>query len=532
MKRSVFWLMSVLVVFVAAVGVARAQVSPLEDRELVETLRAVPTLKAAAAYEVKDDTIVLELSEYAGYAGLIVANGGLEPSENSVFFRKHGFKVHITLSEEEAFSRLNSGEIAASATTADVLPIYGRQLQVDVPALIGFSRGATGIIVRKEIRRINDLRGKVLASAQFTEADFLIRYLAREAGLEIQMLDDLAATPDPQKVNLVYCADGFAAGDLFLRDLQAGRTRLAGCVTWAPKTTEVVEASGGRANLLVSNKNLLLVADVLMVNRGLARARPDIVRGLTDGLLQGNVMIRQNAAEHAPVIAKALDWTIDDVKSELESVHLANGPENLAFFDGTIDSAGSFGYITASAQLSYGKELADVNLNPDTLLSLKPLRDLDKAGGFKGQSVSLVPIRSEAPEGVEQEPILSKNVQFNFEPNSSNFDAKDQANAVVLQQISRTLQISPGSIILLRGHADNTNIPVFRKAGGEKLVQEMALKAIQLSKDRTAAITRVLIDQYNVEESRVQSVGRGWEEPLGDVPEKNRRVEVQWFTVE
>lgn len=525
-------IVSLLVLIVTSIRIAGAQVSPLEDRELVETLRAVPTLKAAAPYVVKDNTILLELSEYAGYSGLIVANGGLEPSENSHFFKKHGFKVRITLSEEEALGRLNSGELAASATTADVLPVYGKQFQVDVPALIGFSRGATGVIVRKEIRRINDLKGKVLASAQFTEADFLIRYLAREAGLEIQMLDDLSAAPDPEKVNLVYCADGFAAGDLFLRDLKAGRSRLAGCISWAPKTTEVVDESGGRAFLLVSNKNLLIVADVLMVNRGLARARPEIVKGLVDGLIQGNVMVRTNPDQHVELLAKAFHWSPEDVKSELESVHLANGLENIAFFNGTIDSAGSYGYIAASSQMSYGKELADVNFNPDTLLSLKPLRELDQAGAFKGQTVALEPIRSQTPDGVEQEPILSKNVQFNFEPNSSQFDPKDPANKIVLEQMVRTLQISPGSVILLRGHADNSNIPVIRKAGGDKLVQEMSLKAIQLSKDRTAAITRVLVDQFNVDETRVQSIGRGWEEPLGNVPEKNRRVEVQWFTVE
>src|SRR5262245_37403160 len=68
--------------------------------ELVETQTAVPKLGPAAAYQPKDKTIEIELSEYAGYAGLIVANGGLAPNENSVFFKKHGFKVAIKLSEE------------------------------------------------------------------------------------------------------------------------------------------------------------------------------------------------------------------------------------------------------------------------------------------------------------------------------------------------------------------------------------------------------------------------------------------------
>ena len=64
--------------------------------ELVETLDKAPILKAAAAYEVKDNVVDIELSEYAGYAGLIVANGGLEPNEDSFFNKEFGFKVNLT----------------------------------------------------------------------------------------------------------------------------------------------------------------------------------------------------------------------------------------------------------------------------------------------------------------------------------------------------------------------------------------------------------------------------------------------------
>src|SRR5688572_12770615 len=118
------------------------------DAELVETKTESPKIKAAAAYEMKNGVVEIELSEYAGYSGLIVANGGLEPNDNSVFAKKHGFKLRIKLSEEESWSALNSGKMAASATTVDVLAIHGRQFQVVVPAQIGFSRGADGVVVR------------------------------------------------------------------------------------------------------------------------------------------------------------------------------------------------------------------------------------------------------------------------------------------------------------------------------------------------------------------------------------------------
>ena len=82
------------------------------------------------------------------------------------------------MSEEESWGKLNSGKIAASVTTADVVAVYGRQFQVTVPAQIGYSRGADGLVVRNEIKKINDLEGKIVATGQFTEVDFFMRYLA------------------------------------------------------------------------------------------------------------------------------------------------------------------------------------------------------------------------------------------------------------------------------------------------------------------------------------------------------------------
>src|SRR5687767_6512188 len=222
--------------------------------EVTEVKVEVPKLSPPAPFPFKDNIVPIEISEYAGYAGLIAANGGLEPTENSYFFKNHGFKVRLTISEDEDWSELNEGKLAASVTTVDVLAAYGKQLHVVVPAQIGFSRGADGIVVRSDIKRINQLKGKTIATAQFTEVDFLIRYLAQEAGLQINPLGSLDATPHPERLNLVYTEEGFGAGDLFLNDIKSGQNKLAGCVTWEPKVSEVVEGSGGQAHVLTTNR--------------------------------------------------------------------------------------------------------------------------------------------------------------------------------------------------------------------------------------------------------------------------------------
>jgi NitT/TauT family transport system substrate-binding protein len=45
-------------------------------------------------------------------------------------------------------------------------------------------------------------------------------------------------------------------------------------------------------------------------------------------------------------------------------------------------------------------------------------------------------------------------------------------------------------------------------------------------------VKQQVIAKFKVEASRLETVGRGWEEPAGTDQDKNRRVEVQWFTLE
>ena len=500
--------------------------------EVQEVKVEVPKLSPPAAFQFKDNIVPIEISEYAGYAGLIAANGGLDPTENSLFFKNHGFKVKLTISEDETWSELNEGKIAASVTTVDVLAAYGRQLHAVVPAQIGFSRGADGVVVRSDIKRINQLKGKTIASAQFTEVDFFIRYLAQEAGLAINALGSLDATPNPDRLNVVYTEDGFEAGDLFLNDVKSGKNKLAGCVTWEPKVSEVVSGSGGQAHVLTSNRNLLIIADVLIVHRGFAQEQPKIVQGLVQGLLEGNRLMRDKPEQNIDVVARAFKWDRAKAQKELANVHLANLPENLAFFSGAMDAAGSFNGIYQSAVLAYGSDVIKDPPDPSRFAELSALHAIEKTGLFKDQTIAIAPIRTASSASVETDPLLSKDIRFLFEPNEAKLDVANQDNVKNLEAIKRLLQVSPGSTLLLRGHVDNAKVAEFRKTGGEAYVRTQALRAMELSKNRAAAIRQVLIDRYSIDPKRIDTVGRGWEEPAGPNSDLNRRVEVQWFTVE
>jgi NitT/TauT family transport system substrate-binding protein len=458
----------------------------------IEPVDGTPTLEAAATYTPKDGVLQIDISEYAGYGGLIVANGGLEPNPDSFFAKEYGFKVKITMSEDETWSSLNNGRLAATATTADALAVLGRQFDAVIPVQIGYSRGADMVVVDR----------------------------------------DLDSRPQSDELGLVFYEDAFVACDAYQHELARSRPRLNGCVGWAPRTDEVVESSNGAAKVLVSNRNLLVVADILAVNGGFAKAHPDMVRGLVHGLLEGNRRLRDQQAAHIGLVAKAFKWTEDDAREELSKVHLANLPENRAFFSGTIDSAGSFGGIFQSSVLAYGGVIKNPT-DPARFVDTSHLDALAKKGLFADQKVAIAPIKTATSAKLEGDPLLSKDIRFFFEANSAALDRNAPQNLEYLDTIKRFLQVSPGSTVLLRGHVDNARVNEFREQGGEQLVKSMALKAMELSRQRALAVSSELQERHkDIDASRIEAVGRGWEEPAGPNSDLNRRVEVQWFTLE
>jgi NitT/TauT family transport system substrate-binding protein len=161
------------------------------------------------------------------------------------------------------------------------------------------------------------------------------------------------------------------------------------------------------------------------------------------------------------------------------------------------------------------------------------LEALAKQGLYADQKIAIAPIKTASQGALEGDPLLSKDIRFFFEPNSATLDADSTQNLEYLDVIKRFLQVSPGSTVVLRGHVDNAMIDEFRRQGGEALVKSMALRAMELSRQRALAVSEALRKRHaGIDASRIEALGRGWEEPAGPDSNLNRRVEVQWFTLE
>lgn len=495
----------------------------------------IPDLGPAGTYQMQGDTLDVEISDWPGYAPLLVANGGLEPNPESYFFRKYGFKLKITVSEAEAeaWQAINSGKTAVTVTTVDVIALYADQLKVEVPVQLDFSRGGDGILTRKDITSINQLKGKILTVAQFTESDFFVRFLAQEAGLRVKPLQGIHDPPDPERINLLFTTTAFDAADVFVNSLKTGDSLISGAVTWAPKTTEVPQAYPNQVRLLTSNRNLLVVADIVIVNAGFAKQHPRIVKGLVEGILMGVEEMRTDPERTLRVVAKAFETTPEEMRVLLQDVHLSNHVENLLFFSAEPGQIGSFRDLYYSAVYAYGKEVIKHAVPPEKLVNRTYLEEIAKDGLFHGQQVRLGPSKNaEKTEILERDPLLTKQIRFYFEPNSTELDVKEAANQQALKDLTTLLKLAPGSYLVLRGHLDNSKVAEFKQRG-EAFFRRQAVRAVEESKKRAESVKTVLIKQHNVDAGRLDTEGRGWDEPLpGAKSDENRRVEVLLFTLE
>ena len=54
-----------------------------------------------------------------------------------------------------------------------------------------------------------------------------------------------------------------------------------------------------------------------------------------------------------------------------------------------------------------------------------------------------------------------------------------------------------------------------------------------VTRPHIVGLSHIALYCHDIDKSRAEAVGRGWQEPTNSTdPAQNRRVEVQWFTIE
>ena len=501
---------------------------------------ALPAVTGVSDYDkpMKNGKMIVEfpINVWPGWAPIITANNGMEPNDESLFYKKYGFYVRLSIVDDPVKARdlFASGHSHVLWGTLDMIALFAPALVRDsrtVPVVcqqVDWSDGGDGIVARGDIRTINDLRMKngvkrKVVLAQNSPSHYLIMSLLLDAGV------------DPGQVDFRWAADAPSAAKIFVQDAS-----FDAFVGWAPDIYTVAEGLQG-ARLIVSTESAnRLIADVWAVRNDFFRDHPEIVANLVRGIFEGIDLVRKDVDRAAQLMSAAYSIPVEDCAAMIGKdggivdgdAHLTNYRENSNFFLDPMNPS-NFEIVWNRASTIY-QSLGAID-NPVAPAKVKASAVLaGMSEEYKDvQDLSQPVFRANAffkTAEAETSEILTKAVIITFEPNKAVLNAEyDPTIPAVLGEIGQLAGSFGNAYIVIEGNTDASR----RGVVPGDLVR-------QLSYDRADAVRKAIIQQYKFDPNKFKVIGNGWDNPVPGMTDasnpdnnrRNRRVEVKVFPLE
>jgi NitT/TauT family transport system substrate-binding protein len=250
---------------------------------------------AADVTPMKIGTVV-----WIGYGPFYVA-------EKLDLFKKYKLKVSLQFFTDPALipSAIASGAVDGGMLTYDQVigqVAAGRPQKVVMP--IDYSNGGDAIVADVSIAKVADLKGKKIGFNPLSPSDFLLSYALKVNGLTDKDITPVNMTPEAVPAAM-------ASGQM-----QIG-------VTYEPSLSQIVSQGGGKKfKVLFSSKNAPgLIADVLVFDEKVIKAKPTEIAGIVQAYLDGMAYMKAKPDEAAKIIGKAMGVTAKEVKEQMSGVY-------------------------------------------------------------------------------------------------------------------------------------------------------------------------------------------------------------------
>ncbi len=485
----------------------------------------LPPVKGVANYKpLQDNTVVMGLNVWAGWAPIFYANGGTDPNPNSLFARKYGFKVAIKIIDSPAASinAFASGDVHVTAWTLDMIPLFYEQLKADSRALpraflqVDWSNGGDGLVVRDNINSVADLRGKKVALAQHSPSHYLLLNLLINAGLQ------------PSDVDFRFTEDAFQAAAAFNADRS-----LAGCVSWAPDIYNLSEVKGNKLLVSTATANKL-IADVMFGRADFVRDNPKIIDGLVRGFFDAVEELKQdsNRRRAAEIMGKAYGLSTDEALGMLADAHSTNYAENKDFFLNQNNPTNFERYWETASTLYLKLGSISSAVRFDQVMDFTWIKALENVQPYASSrdeyTVTFTPkgvgaIQAEASE------ILTNVQRIHFYPNSADlFRKNDQGQLYdpnvnkIIEEVGRLVGQFGMARVVIEGHTDAS----MKGAVPFEAVRDLSMR-------RANAVKEELVKRFKLQPNQFSVDGVGWNREIEPGNHAlNRRVEIKVYPLE
>ncbi len=302
-------------------------------------LIAIAAAVLATTAQAQETKVAIAISGWTGFAPLTLAR-------EAGLFKKHGLDVSIKkIPQKDRHLAIASGDIQCAATTVETWIVWNANGVATTQIFqLDKSFGADGMVVKPNITKIADLKGKtVAASAPGTAPYFTLAWMLKKNGLSLK--DVKIVNLEPQAT-----ANAFIAGTA---ELDAG-------MTYEPYLSGV-RAKPEAGKIIATTLDYPMVMDTFGCTPKFLADNPKAAKALADAYFDALEMISKEPKKSFEIMGADVKQTGEQFEGSQKFLRWQDRAANQKFF--------------AGEHAAFSKEAADLLLDAGII---KQIPDLSK----------------------------------------------------------------------------------------------------------------------------------------------------------
>jgi NitT/TauT family transport system substrate-binding protein len=294
---------------------------------------------ACATAQAQETKITLGMSGWTGFAPLTLA-------KEAGIFKKNGLDVTIKkIPQKDRHLAIASGDVQCAATTVETWIVWNANGVATTQIFqLDKSYGADGMVVKPNIAKISDLKGKtVAASAPGTAPWFTLAWMLKKNGLT------------PKDVKIVNLEPQAAANAMI-----AGTDGIDAAMTYEPYLG-AVRAKPEAGKIIATTLDYPMIMDTVGCTPKFLADNPKAAKALADSYFEALDMIRKDPQKSFEIMGADVKQPADKFEASQKYLRWQDRAANQKFF--------------AGEHAAFSKEAADLLLEAGVI---KALPDMSK----------------------------------------------------------------------------------------------------------------------------------------------------------
>lgn len=307
----------------------------------IATLALAAALSCAAS--AQDTPVSIALSGWTGFAPLTLA-------KEAGIFKKHGLDVTLKkVPQKDRHLVIASGDVQCAATTVETWIVWNANGVATTQIFqLDKSYGADGMVVKSDIAKISDLKGKtVAASAPGTAPYFTLAWMLKKNGLT------------PKDVKVVNLEPQAAANAMI-----AGNAGLDAAMTYEPYLG-AVRSKPEAGKIIATTLDYPMIMDTFGCTPKFLADNPKAAKAIADSYFDAVEMIAKEPKKSFEIMGADVKQSAEQFEASQKYLRWQDRAANQKFFSG---EHAQFSKEAAELLLEAGiiKQLPDMSKLADT----------------------------------------------------------------------------------------------------------------------------------------------------------------------